>query len=507
MTRPDGMQEVELVASEGAGPDPGPAPSGSEPTDHAARRRRRRRAVLRWWPLGVLAVAAAVGTQLLLDARDRARVAAARQEAGVVGYDVGPDLTTERTDPADLPSAGVRVDELRVVGVDAVSGEPRAVHAVDATSGAEVWRTEVEDAAYAAEIASIESPRCTADDAPGVGVVCFVQDSPATDVGDGGWTVDPPVRSRLLTFDPRTGAVIGERALAPRAAALVVGDDLVLGEVLEDAVRVSAEDAATGSPRWSTDLPVDARALAGIPDMSPYLEVTEAHVVVHLTEQAWAVDRADGVLETTGSQVWVGRDERLITTDPDDALTRLRGTDGSGDVLALGVPVDLAVDDGSVPALDLLTDVQNGDRRLHAVDPRTGEVVWEHALVGPAEGSFILLDDVLYGADGAAVWALDARDGTQVWRTVRDPEAGDVAGSGSAGTWFSPVTDGRQLLLVEQDGVTGGIVEGAPSVLSAWSMASGAHRWTSPLPAEAGLGVWVWDGALYGGWPDRVLVR
>jgi outer membrane protein assembly factor BamB len=226
-------------------------------------------------------------------------------------------------------------------------------------------------------------------------------------------------------------------------------------------------------------------------------------VVVELSQQAWAVDRADGRLEVTGAQVWVGRAERLVSHAVEDGTTRLRGADGSGDTVATGAPVTLTVDDGSVPDLDLLADVDGGSRRLHAVDPRTGRQVWEHTLVGPPESSLVLLDEVLYGADGASMWALDARDGTTIWRTPRDPEVGDVAGSSSAGTWFQPLTDGRQLLLVEPEGPE----DGAPSVMSAWSLASGQHLWTAPLPEETSGYVLVWEGALYGGWPEPVVLR
>jgi outer membrane protein assembly factor BamB len=497
------MQEVELAEPGGrpvVGPDERQTPSTD---DDAERRRRRRRAVLRWWPLGLLAVAAVVAGQVVLDARERARVAAAREQPGVVGYDVGPGLRAHRPDPAALPPDGVVAGDVRVEEVELVHGEPRAVRGVDVRSGAEVWRTPLEDAARAAETGSIDGARCSAAEPPVDQVLCFVQDTPATAVGGGGYELAPPVRARLVTLDPRTGGVTGDRELAPRSSAVVVGQDLLLAEVVGGGVRVAAEDARTTEPRWSTELPVDARALAGVPDLSPYVQVTDRHVLVQVSQQAWAVDRADGRVEVSAAQLWVSRGERLVSHGFDDGLTRLRGVDGSGDALAVGVPVTFEVDDGSVPELEVLADTDRGNRRLRAVDPRTGEQVWEHELVGPSEGSVILLDDVLYGADGSAVWALDARDGTEIWRTPRDPEAGDVAGSASAGAWYTPVTDGRQLLLVEAVG-TG---DTPPSVMGAWSLASGAHRWTTPLPPEVGGHVQVRDGALYGGWPDPVLIR
>lgn len=501
VNRPQGMAEVELVALDDAAP-----PSGSAEQVRAheeARRARRRRRVLRSWPLGLVAVALLAGSQLVLDTLERGRVAAARELPEVVGYDVGPELRVASARVADLPATGVLVGDVRIRADDVRHGEPRAVRGVDAVSGDEVWRTEVEDAARAAEIGALDPPWCSAGDRSSAEVVCLVQDSPATPSGDGGYQVAPPVRTRLLALDPRTGAVTGERELAPQSNAVVADDDLVIVEVVADRVRVAAEDAATGAPRWTTELPVDARALAQLADLTPGLEVTDRHVLVNVSQQAWSVDRADGRLEVAGGQLWVSRGERLVSHGLDDGSTRLRGVDGSGEAVALGTPVDLGVDDGSLPDLDLLADIDRGSRRLHAVDPRTGRPVWEHTLVGPPESTLVLLDEVLYGADGASMWALDARDGTTIWRTPRDPEAGDVAGSSSAGTWFHPVTDGRRLLLVEPEGPE----DGARSVMGAWSLASGEHLWTARLPEEAGGYAQVWNGALYGGWPEPVLLR
>jgi outer membrane protein assembly factor BamB len=502
MGRADGMQEVELAVLDDSGPGTAPGVPGED--DAADRRRRRRRAVLRWWPLGLVAVAAGVGSQVLLDARERARVAAAREVPGVVGYDVRPDLTAHPSDPAALPGAGVAVGDLRVEGAEAVPGEPRAVVGLDARSGDEVWRTEVEDAVRAAELTTTFPAWCSAGEPPVDQVVCLVQDRPSTDLGDGSWQTEPPVRSRLLTLDPRTGAVTGERGLAPLGSALVVGDDLLRAEVVGDDVRVAAEDAVSGAVRWETVVRADPRPF----DESPGVRATEAHVVVQLIGQSWAFDLADGRLEVTGSHLWVGRGERVISTSQDDAVTRLHGTDRSGDVLTLGTPVTLDVDDGSVPGLDLLSDATGRDRALRAVDPATGEQVWEHALAGAEESSLLLLDDVLYGADAEAVWAVGARDGREIWRTPRDPHAGDATDDdvtvvGSVGGWLVPVTDGRLLLLAEPLGIE----DDAPAELRAWSLASGAHRWTAPLPAEAGGYVTVHEHTLTGIWPDPVLLR
>jgi outer membrane protein assembly factor BamB len=502
MSRPDGMQEVELVALDETAPadlGPGGIADGAGPGGGPDRRRRRRRAVLRWWPLGAVAVAAALGTEVVLDARERSRVAATREVPGVVGYDVRPDLTAHPADP-DLPtSGGVAVGDLRVQGAEPVRGEPRAVVAVDGRSGDQVWRTEVEDAARAAEFATIDPPWCSAGEPPVDRVVCVVQDRPSTDLGDGSFRMDPPLRTRLLTVDPQTGAVTAERALAPLASAHVVGGDLVLVEVVGDDVRVAAEDPATGAVRWTTVVRAAPRAY----DDTPGVRATGAHVLVQLLGQSWAFDRADGRLEVSSDgQLWVGRDERLISTAPDGTSARLLGADGSGDVATRGTPVVLDVDDGSVPGLDLLSDSFGADRRLRAVDPGTGEQVWEYAIAGTEGSAFLLLHDVLYGGDAEAVWAVDARDGREIWRTPRAD--GDPADVEWVSGWLNLVTDGRQLLLAESLGEPEG---DAPGVLHAWSLTSGAHLWTAPLPPEAGGYVAVREHTLTGSWPEPVVLR
>lgn len=502
MSGPDGMQEVELVVLDESIPGTS-APEGtahrSGPDGDADRRRRRRRAVLRWWPLGAVAVAAALGTEVLLDARERSRVAAAREVPGVVGYDVRPDLTAHPADPELPTSGGAAVGDLRVQGAEPVPGEPRAVVAVDARSGDEVWRTEVEDAARAAEITTIDPPWCSAGDPPVDQVVCVVQDRPSTDLGDGSFQMDPPLRTRLLGFDPRSGAVTAERELAPLASAHVVDGDLLLVEVVGDDVRVAAEDPATGAVRWESVVRAAPRAY----DDTPGMRATEAHVLVQLLGQSWAFDRADGRLEVSGDgQLWVGRDERLMSTAPDGITARLHGADGSGDVATRGTPVVLDVDDGSVPGLDLLADSSGPDRALRAVDPATGEQVWQYALAGTEGSAFLLLHDVLYGGDSEAVWAVDARDGREIWRTPR--EDGDPADVEWVSGWLNLVTDGRQLLLAESLGEP---EDDTPAVLHAWSLTSGAHRWTAPLPPEAGGYVSVREHTLTGTWADPVVLR
>jgi outer membrane protein assembly factor BamB len=502
----DGMQEVDLaeVDLDLAPPDdlvPHPAP------DRDAVLRRRRARLLRWWPVAALAVAGVVTTQLVIDARERQRVEAARGVDGVVAEDVGPDVTVT---PAGHGwdrwrlLLGIVAGDLRVAADESVAGEPRTVTAADAVSGERVWRTAVEEAPADPGAALADPPVCSAGDAPVVQVWCVVQDrGPGSPQDDSGYAAPGPItRSRLVTLDAATGAVLAERVLAPVATALVAGDLLVVVEVEQGAARARAEDLGTGRIRWVTDLPAPPpEAVELVGTLAPGLSIEAGHVLVHQPLSGASLRLSDGTLEASGIDVSLGRGDRLVSAGS-DGYTWLRGTDGTGTARVLADPLYLTVDDGSVPDLDLLVDSRTGATVLSAVDPATGATVWEHEAPDWVDGSQILLDGVLYGGDATAVWALDIRDGTQRWRTEQGRAAPTEHQDGTSGwssTWLTPMTDGRQLLLVQY--------EDEQPLLSAWSLASGAHLWSSPLPAEAGQQLTVWGHAMYGGDGDLVQVR
>lgn len=488
------MRDVEVVLR-------GDDPAGVA-ADLDARRARRRRAVLRWWPVAVLAVAAVVASQVVHDARTRSRVEAAREQTGVIGYDVDPDLSVHASDVTEGAFADVVVGGVRVGRGERPPGVPqqevRAVTGTDDATGAALWRTEVDGPDVAAGAALFDPVRCTAGDLDAGHVVCFVRDTPVVDLGGGSWQIGAPVRSRLITVDARTGDVVAERDLAPESEVHAAGDDLLLAETLPTGIRVTLDDPGTGGVRWTTELPPAEVVEAEGFFFSTSLQVTDDHVVVDTGVWAWALDRADGTVEVAAPRVWVGRGERLVSGASGGA-TLLHGRDGSGSTSATGTPVVLDVDDGSVPGLDLLSHQVDGTRRFRAVDPASGAAAWEHENPGTWETSMILLGDVLYGVDARSVWAVDVRDGDEVWRSP--VHAGDD-GSGPPPrlTWGAPMTDGRLLLLVEP-GVT---EDGTDAVLHAWDLTSGEHRWTTSLPPETSGDVFVQDGVLYGGRPDPV---
>ncbi|MCG7287696.1 PQQ-binding-like beta-propeller repeat protein [Cellulomonas sp. ACRRI] len=492
MTREDAMQEVELDA---AGDEGWSAP-GDAPAEAA--RRRRRRTLLRWWPLAVVAAAAVGAGQLVAGARERERVVSARGVDGVVDHDLVPPLAVEPlagTEDAPAARTGILAGDLRVDAERPVLGEPRAVVAVVAADGRRAWRTEVEPAARAEAQPSMQTPACSAVDEPTTRVICLVEDSPTTPEADGAWSAGPPTRTRMLTLDAATGAVLAERELAPMASAVVDGDSLLLAQVDDqDVLRVTREDAeavtgSVGAPSWSTVLangPLDGGGWG-----TPGIWVDRGHLVVGSAVASWVLDPDDGTVVTAGSRVWVGRTGALLSWSGDDAVVRLLASDGTGGARVSGTPVWLAVDDGSAPGLELLSRVVDGGRRLSAVVAVTGEVVWERASDDDTDGALILLGGVLYGADGTTVWAVDAADGRQIWRTPREPDADGTPLTDLTGDWLRTLTDGRRLLL-QQTTADG-------PVLVAWSLASGERLWAEPMPAEVGPFLQVVDGALVGG--------
>lgn len=476
----DRMQDVELEPLDAPAPD----------TDPAARRvRLTPRHLRRAGAVALVLLAAVVGTQLVLDARDGDRVAAARALPGVIGYDVDRDLPAT---PAGQV-LGLDAGEVRVLPLVAQDQLP-AVRGVDAATGDVRWETSLAGAGTQAPPAGgpVEWPSCSTGGPQVRRVACVVLDRlPPTGDDTAGWLLGAPVRTRLVTLDTTTGAVVAAREMAPAGNGRAADGDLVVVEASGGVVRLAAQDAVTGRVRWSTGLPADPGVVDGLAQTQPQLEVTDGHVVATLGPYAWSARRSDGTLEATGSAVGVGRGDRLVVTGA-DGLTRLAGTDGTGDVVAVGQPASIAVDDGSAPGLELLTDSGSSSQRLRAVDHATGVPAWETELPGTTGTSLILLRDVLYGADADDVWALDVATGTTVWRSPRNPGGADLEG-----LWTNPMTDGRQLLM----GVRTSEDAGA---LRAWSLDSGERLWTTPLPQEGWGGLVILDHVLYGTFDDPV---
>lgn len=508
------MQDVEIVDVD-TGADV--SVLGAEPEDPAAeeararRLARRRRLLRRWWPVPVLAVVALLGTQALLDARERAQVAARQRVDGVLRtVDAGLEPTRRLAqDVAPVLFSGIRAGDLRIgPGSNPWEG-PRTLVAVDA-SGETVWETSLEDGSWVPDDAGLgtEYPLCLGAGEPAEVVDCVVVDRTGSDpltAEDGSWVPGPPQAGRLVSVDPATGEVRGERAVPPLTA---WGGDIrlqVLASVTGDVLTVTGWAPGTardGTPLWTTDLTLDAESLT--PETltyAPGIGVVRGHVLVQGDLGSWVLDAADGTMQFSGAAyVSVSRTGYLV---PPRTPVELVDDDGRTRATLPGSPVMLGVDDGSAPDLEI---VVTDERRLVGYDVTAAAEVWSLDLPEWLDGTLVLLDGVLYGSDRDGVWAVDVATGLERWRTPAHVlmEAGGV------------LTDGRNLVTVAatldllEAGVVvapgGGATAGTgaaggtatmPSsrTIVAYSLATGELAWATRLPDDV-QGVWAWQGDL-----------
>lgn len=467
-----GSVDVEL-ADEAGGTS---APVDRDPT--AARRARLTRVLRRWWPVPVVLVAGVVGWQLVADGRDRAATEALRATAGVIGTTLGPQLTATPwggPDAAALLADPTWTTAGLLVGTTVDDSGEWDLVALDPDDGAEVWRAALRTPDPLALASGFVG--CEGDADPARSLACVVltetydQDSGAV-----------AVASRLLHVDLATGAVEPGRELPAGASAAVAGDMVVLAESRPAAaggsgtVTVTATDLASGDPRWRAEVPGAFPAGAG----APGVRWADGHVVVHGPVSVWALDPEDGRVQASGLDLQVLRDGRVVDA-PGSTVTRLFGPDGEPGATLDGTPVHVDPDDGSVPDLLVLRQYDGAaGGTLRGVDAATGAELWQVALDRDPVTSLVLLDGVLYVADGPTVRALDAATGEQRWASTGQPDGGEPL-----------LSDGVSLLRSERDMATG------DQVLAAYALGDGDRAWATPLPEEAG-GLLVRGGRLYG---------
>lgn len=534
----DAMQDVEVVDVTAGAPgdgrrraDPGLHPGADPDADavHAARVARRRRAALRWWPLPVVLVAAVAGTQLVLDARERDRVAV-RQEVEGVLRDVDPRLPVGRVLDGDLAAVsmtGLDAGDLRIGVTTPPWDDARDLIAVGA-DGATVWSTSLEDAGAAAPDIGLEYPSCDGGAPPVTTVRCLVLDRSASDpaASDDRWTAGPPAAARLVSVDAASGEVRSSRPVPPMSSWAGGGGLQVLASVVAGTLEVTAWDVRAApdapddpdaTPLWRTTEPLDRGTGSEQTAYPPTVFADAGRVVVQGDIGGWAFDAADGTRQVGGTDyLVVTRTGHLAASGA--GLVVLDDTGAELFPLA-GQPIYLGVDDGSAPDTELLITSRPGEGRLlTAVQVPSGDELWSVARPRWTDGAAVLLEDVLYAADGDGVSALDVRTGRELWRTP-------VAASSEVGGGL--MTDGRRVLLVARaDRLTeAGFTVGAPEddsarwvggelavppdgglglSLAAFDLGSGRPAWATRLPPEVRQ-VWGHRGDLVG-WGDDVTV-
>jgi hypothetical protein len=187
----------------------------------------------RSWPLAAGLVAVLLGglavTQVVLDARERARLARLAQVPGVLqplDASVGVLWTTDDQATPGALDGSASVGDLSVGGYVDEAGE-RTVRAVRTRTGEVAWSTVVGVADPAARLRGTGyAPACSANDPADVPrqVVCLVTDSAYVASTDGPRTPVPATFARLVVIDPSTGKQRAQRDVptspdgAPRRA-------------------------------------------------------------------------------------------------------------------------------------------------------------------------------------------------------------------------------------------------------------------------------------------------
>lgn len=310
----------------------------------------------------------------------------------------------------------------------------------------------------------------------------------------GGKEVNPPVEltdfaptlgvSRVWSRDLGDGA--GKSAFKLRPA---YGDGLVFAS--DSSGNVAAFDAASGAPRWRTELPEPASSGPGVGDDLVVVGGVEGAVVALSAEdgsQRWTARASSEVLAppaVAGGVVVVrAQDGRLFGFDAADGSRRWvfdRGVPlltlrGNGAPLVADGVVYAGYDNGKVVALNVgdgvlrweqtlaqpegrtelerMVDVDgelalgNGELfaasyrgQVGALTPDNGRVVWSRD-VSSAAGVALAGDKLVVVAEDGAVAALDIRSGAALWKQ-----------DGLAYRWpGSPVVVGGHVLVGDFEG-------------------------------------------------------
>ncbi len=453
--------------------------------------------------LTVALVLALVVAQLVADVRERARLGALDDVPGVLDpLPVPPDVAWRLHDDATgtVQVVGSRLLEGRIAPDGAMSLAAR-----DVTTGDVHWTTSLLDAPDAALPATVARYGLQCATGPGLPgrVACLVHDATAARTPAGGPAAAatassaPATAARLEVVDVESGEVVAEYPAgadatgAGEAVAAAVGvthDALVLAAPLDDGTSVRALDPTTGAQQWRVRADTgfgggwlrwgaEARVL---PVGDDAVGILGAGVVLLDTVDGSTVATAGSLATVTGT-----RQDGSALVVGSEGYTRLVGHDG--DVRLEGTPVQVAVDDGSVPGLALTT-----SGGLRAWDAVTGEERWWADV--PAQEALVV-GTCVHVHDGFRVTTLDGRTGEVLWEAT----APDLLGEDAVVTGLA--TDGSRLLVVASS------VPASHARLVALDAAGGTEAWRTHL---ARLGddsaVVAVDGVLLGFTGDDVVL-
>ncbi len=422
----------------------------------------------RSWPLAAGLVAVLLGglvvTQTVFDARERARLSRVRALPGVVGeLDASVhELWRSDSGESSAVTGGVLLAD-RFIGGRLDADGSQSVEALDARTGATAWSLAVSRADPTTPADVARPPQCLS--AQGV-VVCLVADDYAPLVGTIAPTASAPQRARVVVVDPRTGTLFAERE-TPSSSTLAVESDLVVVAWVNGGGHgvVTGAEPRTGEVRWTFTTPAPLEARAGERLGLDVTGVGVGIIVGSWSQKLWLLS-ADGVLQRelpgNGGSTWfelarVGLLALRTAQGPVGARTTLL-VDGRDGQTFDGEPVNLSVDDGSVPGL-----VFTGGAPLIAWDAATGKRRWASGAGTGTGRTVLLLDGTLYSATHDSALAIDATTGTLLWTSPVQLKS-DLA---------VPLTNGSVLVVVERV---------PTSHLVAFDLADGRRLWEAGLP-------------------------
>jgi outer membrane protein assembly factor BamB len=300
-------------------------------------------------------------------------------------------------------------------------------------------------------------------------VACLVSDA-LLSAGGRITITRPPGPSRVVVVSAVDGHVVADRTAPPALAFAVLPGFVAVGTPGPDGhAEVTAQDLLTGEVRWRHTSPT-APELDAAGDVSGFdiMALGDLVAVVeggaHLTllapdgavvRERQGFDRLSRDEASTRLEVLSGH----LAFRPVTTVVR----PGRTDVTIPGRLVHRAVDDGSLPGVELVE-----GSRMQGRDATSGDRLWQadRYTVGPV----LVLRGLVYCTSGDSPGELVAFDG----------RTGSVAWSVDVGTYDQQVrlmTDGRVLLV----GLTP--AEGAAAgTLVALSLGDGQRLWEASLP-------------------------
>lgn len=399
MGAPSRMATVELLEV------PASPPRGPEAPARGPRSRRRVPA----WLLGVLVLSLLGGAIGSTELRGRAARAEARERlvaAGTFLADVGPGVRVRWRETG--PRAEVLAVADGVVVTISESHDAQLLVARSLEMGAELWRS-----TFALRLGS---SRCLAPERSGEAavLVCALRARPRIPGRDEGGT-------SLHVRELGSGELLAER----RAAEALVGARLVDGDLVgawfsSGSLEVRREDAVTGERRWS--VPLELLEELGSPSAAQAHGVA-GQLVVATDREAFAVSEDGSVaLERRIAPPRQARRSEVlplagglfvVTGSRERAHSELVDADGRVRLAAIGVPLPLLADDGSLGPV-VLADHPDGDLLWQA---ERREKLWRGSTATEAG---IVTGGVLAVESPLGVRVMDPRRRVPLWT---DPEA------------------------------------------------------------------------------------